>query len=146
MSLDIIHDPNDNSGGMDSSAGLEGTKTNSTTSDEVATTIIHEETSALGEAVEDAEESGQDDHASEEHIAGEDHASEEHIGDEHAESEHGESDAGEHIEGDVFAGTHHDFDEVQHDGEEAHSEPGHAVLFPAFAMTIGLIVYFLLTR
>lgn len=29
---------------------------------------------------------------------------------------------------------------------EGHSEPGHAVLFPAFALTLGVVAFFLLAR
>lgn len=41
------------------------------------------------------------------------------------------------------------FDEIEYEGQdhEAHeSEPVHAVLFPVFSLTLGLVVFYLLTR
>ena len=64
--------------------------------------------------------------------------------------EHGTSDVEDGLDFPLLDGdtpqsaSSHEGDEA-HEGEE-HEEPAHAVLFPSFSLTIGLIVFFLLTR
>ena len=50
------------------------------------------------------------------------------------------------LDGDSSSSSHEESGGEHEGGEEHEDEAAHAVLFPSFTMTIGLIVFFLLTR
>ena len=67
-----------------------------------------------------------------------------------AEEERSSHNATQEDDGHSDEGEHNmNVDEIAYEGsshEEHESEPGHAVLFPSFSLTLGLVVFYVLTR
>lgn len=66
-----------------------------------------------------------------------------------AEDSHNDSDNNNSTEaaGEGHSNQELDCDEIGHEGQADHeTEPAHAVLFPSFTLTLGLLVFIVLTR